>query len=206
MDALRTYSQPEAGFEFRPPSEVEPRFEHSAKKDDTMAWGNPNAPAPQPVAEDELSPAEWANKRELLLLQWDADKKALEIAKENEMASRKAVADFAFPVDTRLAGRTNNQELPNGYTLKLGDKLNHKIVALPKTIQEVEEKIIPTISNEAVFKFERIVKVTYDFSVGEYNKLEADNPADVKLKEQIDKLIEVSRGAPSLEIKPPKGS
>ncbi len=174
-----------------------------------MAWGNPNtgaeAPASTPVADSELSPQEWTNKREGLLLAWDSAKKALDVAKETEMTCRKAVADFAFPVDTRLQGKTNNQDLPNGYVLKLGDKLNHKIVASPQTIAEVEEKVIPTISNEAVFIFERIVKVSYDFSIGEYNKLEKDNPAHIKLKAEIDKLIEVSRGAPSLEIKAPKG-
>lgn len=171
-----------------------------------MAWGNPTAPAPQPEAAPELSPQEWLNKREALLLAWDASKRALETAKEIEMTNRKAVAEFAFPVDSRVKGKTNNQDLPNGFVLKLGDKINHKIVALPKTIQQVEEKVIPTISNEAVFKFERIVKITYDFSVGEYNKLDPENEADVKLKAEIDKLIEETRGAPSLEIKPPKAS
>lgn len=171
-----------------------------------MVWGSEAPPATQPVAADELSPQEWTNKREALLLQWDNDKKALEVAKEAEMTSRKAVADFAFPVETRAAGKTNNQDLPNGYVLKLGDKLNYKIAATPQTIQAAEEKVIPTIGNEAVFIFERIVKVSYDFSVGEYNKLDPENPAHVKLKEEIDKLIEVSRGAPSLEIKAPKGS
>jgi len=168
-----------------------------------MTWGSaPIAATP----DDELSPEQWTDKREALLLKWDADKRALETAKATEMESRKAVADFAFPVDTRLAGRTNNQDLPNGYTLKLGDKLNHKITADPKTIQQVEEKVVPTISNEATFIFERIIKISYDFSVGEYNKLDMANPAHVLLKDEIDKLIEVTRGSPSLEIKPPKGS
>lgn len=169
-----------------------------------MTWGTP-APATGPVPDAELSPQEWANKREGLLLAWDAAKAALATAKENEMEARVAVANFAFPVETRAAGKTNNQELPNGYKLKLGDKLNYKIVAAHKTIGEVEDKIIPTISNEAVFIFERIVKVSYDFSVGEYNKLDLENPSHVKLKAEIDKLIEVTRGTPSLEIVPPKG-
>lgn len=175
-----------------------------------MAWGNPNtgaeAPAAPATADTDLTGPEWTAKRETLLMAWDASKKSLETAKANEMEVRKAVADFAFPVETRLAGKTNNQDLPNGYTLKLGDKLNYKIVANHQTIGDVEEKVIPTISNEAVFIFERIVKVSYDFSVGEYNKLDLQNPAHVALKGEIDKLIEVSRGTPSLEIKEPKGS
>lgn len=169
-----------------------------------MTWGTP-APATAPVADADLSPQEWTNKREGLLLAWDAAKTTLAAAKEAEMEARVAVANFAFPVATRLQGKTNNQDLPNGFKLKLGDKLNHKIVATPKTIQEVEDKVVPTISNEATFVFERIIKVTYDFSVGEYNKLDMENPAHVKLKAEIDKLIEVTRGTPSLEIVPPKG-
>jgi hypothetical protein len=175
-----------------------------------MTWGNPIAGAAAPAAEaapvpgSELSPQEWKDKREALLIAWTNAQDVLARAKETEMEARKAVADFAFPVTTRLAGKTNNQDLPNGYVLKLGDKLNHKITADPKTIEKVETEVVPKISNEAPFLFERIVKISYDFSVGEYNKLDKDNPAHVALKAEIDKLIEVSRGTPSLEIKPPK--
>lgn len=175
-----------------------------------MAWGNPIAGAPasanEPLsnADSELSPQEWMNKREGLLLAWTAAQEVLAKAKESEMEARKAVADFAFPVETRAAGKTNNQDLPNGYVLKLGDKLNHKVSADARTIEEVEDKIVPTLGNEAPFLFERILKIKYDFSIGEYNKLDPQNPTHAALKAEIDKLIEVSRGTPSLEIKPPK--
>lgn len=176
-----------------------------------MAWGNPQpasaAPAEQaPVADAELSPQEWMNKREGLLLAWTASKEALEVAKADEMTARKAVADFAFPLDTRARGKTNNQDLPNGYTLKLGDKLNYKVSANHETIGNVEDKVVPTLGNEAPLLFERIIKISYDFSVGEYNKLDPQNPTHAALKAEVDKLIEVTAGSPSLEIKPPKGS
>ena len=167
-----------------------------------MPWGSPTSPAPE--AANELSPQEWLDKREALLLAWDAAKKTLEAAKETEMTARKAVADFAFPMDTRVRGKTNNQDLPNGYKLKLGDKINPKITANNETIEKVEETVIPTISNEAPFLFARIMKVKYDFSIGEYNKLDMQNPAHVALKGEIDKLIEMAAGSPSLEIVPPK--
>ena len=167
-----------------------------------MPWGNPNEPAP--AAGNEPTAQEWLNERESRLLRWDAAKKTLDAAKETEMEARKAVAEFAFPVDTRLAGKTNSQDLPNGYTLKLADKINPKVTADAKTIESVEETIIPTISNEAPFLFERIIKIDYKFSIGEYNKLDTSNPAHVALKAQIDKLVEFARGTPALEIVPPK--
>lgn len=174
-----------------------------------MPWGNPHAapaatPAAAPNAAADLSPQEWLDKREALLLAWTNAKTTLEAAKESEMQARKAVADFCFPVETRVAGKTNNQDLPNGYTLKLGDKLNYKVTASHDVIGKVEDDIVPTLGNEAPFLFERIIKIAYDFSVGEYNKLDPQNPTHANVKAQVDKLIEVSRGTPSLEIKPPK--
>jgi hypothetical protein len=164
-----------------------------------MSWGNPEATNVAPIV---VGSPEWVAKRDVLLGKWESDKSVLAAAKASEAESRVAFADFAFPVQERKSG-VNKIELNHGYTAKLGHVVNYKIVVPNATVESAEE-VAPTLGNEAVFLFERIITWEAKFSVGEYKKLDLMSPEHAKVKQLVDTLIEVSNGMPSLEIVAPK--
>lgn len=137
-----------------------------------------------------------------LIAQWEHAKVVLEKAKNSEMDARKLVGSYVFPVAGRKEG-VNNAELSDGRTVKLGHKLNYKLVGDNEKIEKVEDAC-EAIGNEGSFLVERIITWEAKFSKSEYNKLQADNPTHVKVKAEIDKVLEISEGTPSLEIKEPK--
>jgi hypothetical protein len=175
-----------------------------------MTWGNPIAPpieeaprgTPEWVAKVGHGSPAWEQYRDELGAKWEASKERLTAAKEAEMDLRKQFADFMLPPEGRKSG-VNNVELPGGYVAKITHKINYKVAA-PRTVIEDAEEIAATIGNEGTFLFERIIPIKYDFSVGEYNKLQPELETHRKMKELIDTLIERSDGAPALEIKAPK--
>ena len=171
-----------------------------------MAWGNPVASAEEvDISKLPQTDPRWIAERDRLLMTWENSKSVLAAAKESEMADRLAFSNFAFPIEGRKSG-VNKLELGNGYVAKLGHKVNFKIVAANKAVEDAEE-LAPTLGNEAVFLFERIITWTPNFSVGEYNKLlPNDSEEHRKVKELIDTLIETSNGTPSLEIVEPKAT
>lgn len=146
-----------------------------------------------------------------LLLEWDASKKALEVAKETEMELRKKCVAKGY--GTNAPEGTNNIELGNGYVLKAVIKYNYKLVAPPefkgtllKAIDETMDRM-SAISNEGSFIADRIFKYTVDLSKTEYNALveEASNsPIKQKLLAEVNKVLEIKEAAPTLEIKEPK--
>jgi hypothetical protein len=139
--------------------------------------------------------------RDLLLKAWEAAKLTLDAAKNTEMDIRKAVAGYVF---TNPKEGVNHHDLGGGYGLKLGHKLNYKIAASNEAVDKAEDEA-SKCGNEGTFLFERIITWTPNFSKSEYNKLEAEaNPTHAAVKKLVDGLIEITTGAPSLEIKEPK--
>jgi hypothetical protein len=137
-----------------------------------------------------------------LIAQWDNAKAVLERAKNSEMEARLMVGNYMFPVGGRKEG-VNNEELSDGRVAKLGHKVNYKLKGDNDKIDEVIERC-EKVGNEGAFLIERIITWEAKFSVGEYKKLEADNPTHQKVKKEIDTILEISNGTPSLEIKEPK--
>ena len=137
-----------------------------------------------------------------LIAQHEEAKVVLEAAKNSEMEARLMVGNYAFPVAGRKEG-VNNLELTDGRTVKLGHKVNYKLAADNEKIEKCEEAC-DAIGNEGSFLVERIITWKADFSKSEYNKLDVSNPTHAKVKAEIDKVLELSNGTPSLEIKEPK--
>lgn len=164
-------------------------------------WGAPIAQAPAELKPDT---PEWIAERDRLLSVWEAAKDTLARAKESEMEARTAVTKFAFP--TPKEGM-NNLPLNNGYTLKMGHKLNYNITAPNAKIEEAEDAA-EKIGNEGAFLFERAITWEPKFSLSEYRKIEEGAkeglPTHTKVKALVDSLLEIKPGAPSLEIKEPK--
>lgn len=164
----------------------------------------PPAEAAAPV---EGSP-EWIAERDKRLLAWKAAQDQLAAAKELEMSLREGVGEFVFPTDKRKSG-VNNHDLGNGYTLKLGHKLNYNLVGKPETSDrnaDVEAAMdrIEALGNEGAFLADRLIKWKPELSVSEYKELDADNPTHKAIKAIIDEILEIKPGAPSLEIREPK--
>lgn len=168
-----------------------------------MAWGDTSN-----TSELEIGSPAWNAERDRLLLKWQASQQALAVAKETEMADRKAAAAFILPATENKAGM-NNHDLGNGYTAKIGRKVNHKLVGGNEQIIAIEEQA-EKVGNEGKFIIERLIKWTAELSVGEYNKLKKDaaegSVAAKEVLKLVDTIIETSDGAPSLEIKAPKAS
>lgn len=178
-----------------------------------MAWGEqPNTSQPVNPASlievegvglvDPHSP-KGIELRDAALAKWEASKVALDTAKADEMEARKEAFKWAFGNDAKEG--TNRTELHNGYTIKGVRKVNYKIAVSNEAVDAAEDRM-PTLGNEATFLFERIIVWKPEFSKSEYNKLDTGNPTHRAVKAEIDKLIETTDGAPTLEIEAPKGS
>jgi hypothetical protein len=137
-----------------------------------------------------------------LVAQHEHAKAVLERAKNSEMEARLMVGNYAFPVAGRKEG-VNNLELSDGRVVKLGHTVNYKLAKDNEKIEKVEEAC-EAIGNEGVFLVERIITWEAKFSKSEYNKLDVALPTHAKVKAEIDKVLEISNGTPSLEIKEPK--
>lgn len=148
------------------------------------------------------SESEFEAERTRLLLDWDAQKTALEVAKEREMTARKAVVDFAF--DPNKTSGTERIDLGGGYQAKAVKKLNYGFVkdaegklnkrAIDLALEKIEE--VGGAVGELIA--DRLIKWTPDLSLTEYKQL------DDKFKKIIDKVIVTTEGAPTLEIIAPK--
>ena len=137
-----------------------------------------------------------------LVAQHEAAKAVLEAAKNSEMEARLMVGNYAFPLAGRKEG-VNNLELSDGRVVKLGHKVNYKLSSDNEAVEKAEDEI-DAIGNEGPFLRERIITWEAKFSKSEYNKLNTSNPTHAKVKAAIDKVLEVSNGTPSLEVKEPK--
>ena len=165
--------------------------------DQNTGWGAAVQPEPEYG-----SPA-WVVKRDALLAAWEASKTALETAKADEMAARKAFVDFSFDPNKREG--TERIELHNGYEAKAVKKLNYTFKSYDPEI-EVADAVDITLQKleatgpEGKFIANRLVKWTPSLSLSEYRDLAP------QYKAIVDTVIETKEGAPTLEIVAPKGS
>lgn len=168
-----------------------------------VTYANMSLAALKEVKREDLSPDDFIIVRDRLLVAWDESKKTLETAKADEMDLRKIFVDFTS--DPNKTSGTENIELGNGYVAKTVKKENYGFIkndegkldkrAIDKALDEIESKV----EGGSVFA-ERLVSWTPSLSLTEYKLI----PAEAKAI--IDKVIVVTSGAPTLEIKAPKGS
>ena len=156
-------------------------------------------------------------KRDRLLLEWQQAQAVLAAAKETEMSLRKACVEAGFGENVKEG--MNNLDLGEGYTLKAGVKFNYKLKA-PEgydgtAVDAVDDAIeaFGRISNEGAFIAGRLFKFTVDMSISEYRDLcekakfeevAKYNGPYTKMLAELNKVLDISEAAPSLEIKAPK--
>lgn len=138
--------------------------------------------------------------RDMLLRVWEASKVTLEKAKATEMDLRKIVAGYVF---TNPKEGVNNHELSGGAVLKMGHKLNYSLRGDNDAIEAVEDAC-EKFGNEGKFLIERIIVWKADFSKSEFNKLDPSLKLHADVKKQVETILEIKPGSPTLEIKEPK--
>lgn len=151
-----------------------------------------------------LSDSEKTFYQTYLLTAWENSKAALERAKAAEMDLRKQIVAFSF--DPNKKSGTERIDLANGYELKSVKKLNYGFIKtndgkkVNKLAIDAALTTIEKLDPAGALIAERLVKWDPTLSLTEYNQLSP------QMKAEIDKVIVVTDGAPSLEIVPPKGT
>jgi hypothetical protein len=149
------------------------------------------------------NPLDAMNQDELLML-WDVKKKAIEVAKEEEIELRKYIVGRAFP---KKEEGMNNLDLGNGYTLKAGIKYNYNL-ADNDTVEAGLNKIA-SIGNQGTFIADRLVSWKPNFLLTEYRALQEEkdkgDKTAIEILNVVNTFLTISEAAPSLEIKAPKG-
>lgn len=169
-------------------------------------WGTPPGTVPGDATYTDAVPKNpWdvMSQDELLVL-WDAKKKALTAAKDDEMSMRKYIVSRAFP---NASEGTNTLDLGNGYQLKAAVKFNYKLTD-NKAVENAIDKIA-LVGNQGAFIAERLVSWTPNFLLTEYRVLqeEAKEGSQVAidiLKIVNDEMLTIDVAAPTLDIKEPK--
>lgn len=138
-----------------------------------------------------------------LLLLWEQKKKAIEIAKEEEMDLRKYIVKREFP---KPQEGMNTKELGQGYQLKAGIKYNYTL-STNDTVEACLERI-SKIGNSGAFIADRIVSWKPSFLLTEYRSLIEDKDKGDKTASEIlnviTDMLTITEAAPTLEIKAPK--
>lgn len=145
--------------------------------------------------------AEYIAERDRLLVDWQAKKAALEVAKENEIAARKLAVLMMH--DPAKSGTTENVELGGGYKAKMKVPVNYGFIKREdgKTDKARIEKALSKIEKTGEageLIAERLIKWTPELSLTEYKAL-PDN-----FRKIINDVIITSEGTPTLEIVEPK--
>lgn len=170
-----------------------------------MSWNNSTPAWPTPDASYDPMEAKYgAFTRDELLMEWEKKKKAIEIAKNEEMNLRKFIVKKAFP---EAKEGMNTIKLGNGYDLKAAVKFNYTLAA-----NDVVEKClnkIAKVGNEGSFIADRLVSWKPTFLLTEYRTLieeaEKENGKHAKeILKIVNEMLTITDAAPTLEIKEPK--
>lgn len=174
------------------------RIDH-AEQQAKNSWPTNPAPIINPTP---FNPLDAMNEDQLLML-WDSRKKAIEVAKVEEMDLRKYIVGRAFP---KKEEGMNTKELGQGYQLKAEIKYNYKL-ADNDTVESCLNRIA-AIDNTGAFIADRLVSWSPNFLLTEYRQLVEDKEKGSKSAEAIlnivTEMLTISEAAPSLEIKAPK--
>ncbi len=159
--------------------------------------------------------AEHLAMRDAQLAEWEQAKKQLDYWKKREMELRVAVVESNFAPKESADAKPGVQslELANGYELKANRKINYKLVApegysgtVIDAVEECMEKF-DALSNEGSFVADRLFRWSCDLAQAEYRQLVDEakySSLKAKMLDEVNKILEINEGAPTLEIKEAK--
>jgi hypothetical protein len=133
------------------------------------------------------------SKREAVINEWIAAKRALDDAKTREAAARLALIATVSDIADPMATGTENVDVGTG-TIKIVRALNYKLTADNDGIDNVLDQIEKSMEGGNIIA-ERLVKWKGELSVSEYKLLSPENKA------RIDRILETKPAAPSVEFK-----
>lgn len=166
----------------------------------TEPW--PTQPIHTPWPSQPSNPLAGMNEDQLLML-WDQKKKAIEVAKEEEMELRKYIVARAFPKKTE---GINTKELGNGYQLKADVKYNYNLADNDKV--EACLNKIAAMGNSGAFVADRLISWKPSFLLTEYRQLCEDKLKGDKIASDmlmiVNEMLTITEAAPTLTIKEPK--
>lgn len=184
----------------------------------TEGWpsiGHNNPPAEVSVevgAAPIETPEEFVARRDAEIQTWLDAKPALEQAKSFEAEARAIVTKTLFPSPKKGTQRYNlnggyKVKLVYGLTYSLGDKDKvddeGKKVSIESQVRAIEEKICD-LGAEAELLCERLIRWKPELSASEYEKLDADNPTQLAIRNLIDQILTVKPASPQLTFEEPK--
>ena len=144
-----------------------------------------------------------AMDQDALLMRWDALKKAVEAAKEQEMELRKYIVTRAFP---NADEGTSNLDLGNGYKLKAVVRYTYNLA--DNDTVEAGLDAISKIGNDGKFIADRLVSWKPSFLKTEYTQLLDDKSKGSKIASDIldvvTTFLTIKDAAPTLDIVEPK--
>lgn len=139
---------------------------------------------------------EWKAKFAEKMAEWRRKKVLYEQAKADEMRLRLELVEFAG--NPEIVAGSERLPMDDGGSLKITKVINYSFVGddpLREALQRMRD-----VGPMGEFLAERVVRWKPELCVGEYKKL----PQDYKII--LQPVVMESRGTPSLEISPPKGT
>lgn len=165
----------------------------------------------QPDTED---PEAFRLRRNAELQHWLDSKPILESAKANEMDLRNKITATLFPAPKKGTQRYDigggyKVKLVHGLTYTLGDKdkVNDEGAKVPirRQIEDLESAIIEKYGETGEQLIKRLISWKPDLSGSEYEKLDADNPVELDVRNMIAEVLTVKPASPQLTFEEPKG-
>lgn len=145
-----------------------------------------------------------AMSEDQLLMKHIELKRAIETAKEQEMELRKYIVNRAFPAKHE---GMNTKELGAGYQLKAAVKYNYNL-ADNDTVEATLEKLSNMGPSGSAIA-DRLVSWKPNFLLTEYRQLCEDKEKGSQFAQTalsvINEMLTITEGAPTLEVKEPKG-
>jgi hypothetical protein len=165
----------------------------------------------QPETED---PEAYRIRRNAEIDRWLTSKTTYELAKTDEKDWRAKVTKTLFPTPKK---GTQRYELGGGYKVKLIHGLTYSIgdkdkvdeagqkVPVRTQVEELEERVAAMGDAHRVL-FEGVVSWVPTVSGSAYEKLNAQDPVHLAVRNAIDEMLTISPTSPQLAFEPPKES
>lgn len=139
---------------------------------------------------------EWKAKFAEKMAEWRRKKVLHEQAKADEMRLRLELVEFAG--NPELVAGSERLPLDDGGSLKITKVINYSFTGNDPLLNALQ--LMRDAGPVGPFLADRVVRWTPELCIGEYKKL----PEDYKII--LERVVVESKGTPSLEISPPKGT
>lgn len=166
-----------------------------------------------PSQPENEEPEAFRLRRNAEIEHWLASKPVLDQAKQNEMDLRNKVTSTLFPNPVKGTQRYElgggfKVKLVHGLTYTLGDKDKidgeGKKIPVRSQIEDLEAAIIEKYGEAGEQLIKRLISWKPEISGSEYEKLDANNPIELDVRNMIDENLTIKPASPQLTFEEPK--